>query len=529
VRIDRRKALQLAGGSVVSIAPLASQFTRPFAASAQDDAATPKGGGTLRFGAVRDASVFDPHASGGISNCWLIGNIYDKLVDFDADGNFIGALAESWERIDELNYTFTLRQGVTFHNGQPFTANDVVATIARINDPVFQAVNADTTSNMVEAVAVDDFTVSIVLAQLDLGLFNTLASDTFYILSADDTANTFESPDNYNGTGPFTLEGWEPRNYFNLVKSSTYWKPDQPYLERVELRPILDDAARVDAMLSGELDLIEYVPWQSFELVEAAGAQLYPSFGLQSFIRMNETQPPLDKKEIRQAISYIINREDVNLIAFGGLGKPMTGSLQPEESIYYQEDLAGYYEQNLEKAAELIAAAGYASVDDVPVIDFQVSTSALAQQPAQVVQQQLQDFGLKVEFRTVDVAALIENRAAGTYVMHMDGGGMNWPDPDYLRSIFHTTDGTTYAKGVGYSNPELDELLVAGAATEDEDVRKGIYLQVEQLILDDSPWIFLLWRAQAEAAAEYVRGFHALPAGLESQRVDHFEAIWLDQ
>src|SRR5699024_3336359 len=119
----------------------------------------------------------------------------------------------------------------------------------------------------------------------------------------------------------------------------------------------------------------------------------------------------------------------------------------------------GANEQDLDRALELIKEAGYDSPEDVPPIDFQVSTSALSQQPAQVIQQQLQDFGLTVEFRTIEVATLLENRANGTYTLHMDGGGMNWPDPDYLRTMFHSEDGTNHAVGVGYSNPDLDQLL----------------------------------------------------------------------
>jgi peptide/nickel transport system substrate-binding protein len=183
----------------------------------------------------------------------------------------------------------------------------------------------------------------------------------------------------------------------------------------------------------------------------------------------------------------------------------------------------------LEKAAELVSEAGYESPADVPAIDFQVSTSALAQQPAQVIQQQLQDFGLTVDFRTIEVATLFENRANGTYTLHMDGGGMAWPDPDYLRTLFHSEQGTSHAVGVDYSNPELDALLEEGASTSDVEARREIYRQAEEIILDDCPMIFVLWRAQGEAAAAYVRGYYALPNGLETYRVDHFEELWFDQ
>jgi ABC-type transport system substrate-binding protein len=522
--INRRTAVKAGAAASLAAAHLLSASPLTSVVGAQE----PVSGGTLRYGAVRDMSVFDPHQSGGISNAWVIGNIYDKLVTFDQEGNFVGELASSFEQVDDLTYRFVLRDGVTFHNGEPFTANDVIATIDRIKDESVQAVNFDAATNIAQATAVDDFTLEIVLKELDLAFLHELASDTFYIISAADADATYSTPDNYNGTGPFTLESWEPQRAFNLVKHAGYWKPGQPYVDRVEIMPILDDGARVDALLSGELDLVEYVPWQSFEVVESAGAQLFPSNGLQSYLRLNTNEEPLTSKPLRQAISYIINRSDVNEIAFGGRGIPMTGSLQPQDSQYYVAELDGFYEQNLEKAAELIKEAGYDSPADVPVIDFQVSTSALSQQPAQVIQQQLQDFGLQLEFRTIEVATLFENRANGTYTLHMDGGGMSWPDPDYLRTYLHSSDGTSHAVGVGYSNPDLDQLLEEGMDTTDVEERKAIYRQVEEMVLDDCPMIFILWRAQAEAAAANLRGYYALPNGLETYRVDHFEDLWFE-
>lgn len=522
--MNRRTVVKAGAGSALAASWMLSGAGSGAGVGAQE----PVPGGTLRYGAVRDMSVFDPHASGGISNAWMIGNIYDKLVTFDPEGNFTGELASSIEQVDDLTYRFELHEGVTFHNGEPFTAEDVIATIDRIGNESVNAVNFDTVTNIAEVTSVDDYTVEIVLKELDLTFMHALASDTFYIISAADADATYESPDNYNGTGPFTLESWEPQRGFNLIKNPNYWKSGQPYLDRVEIMPILDDGARVDALLSGELDLIEYVPWQSFEVIEAAGAQLFPSNGLQSYLRLNTHEAPLDSKPLRQAISYIINRDDVNAIAFGGRGVPIKGSLQPQDSQYYVEEFEGYYEQNLERAMELINEAGYDSPADVPPIDFQVSTSALSQQPAQVIQQQLQDFGLQLEFRTIEVATLFENRANGTYTLHMDGGGMSWPDPDYLRTYLHSTDGTSHAVGVDYSNPDLDQLLEEGMDTTDVEERKAIYRNAEEIILDDCPMIWVLWRAQAEAAAPNLRGYYALPNGLETYRIDHFEELWFE-
>src|SRR5699024_659951 len=134
---------------------------------------------------------------------------------------------ESFEQTDDLTYHFKLHEGVAFHNGEPLTAADVVATIDRIKDPETQAVDEATAANIADVEIIDDLTFNIKLKELDLKFLFVLATDTFYIISEADADATYETPDNYNGTGPFTLESWEPQRAFNLVKNDEYWKPNQ--------------------------------------------------------------------------------------------------------------------------------------------------------------------------------------------------------------------------------------------------------------------------------------------------------------
>jgi ABC-type transport system substrate-binding protein len=270
------------------------------------------------------------------------------------------------------------------------------------------------------------------------------------------------------------------------------------------------------------------VPWQSFAELEAAGATLFTNHGLMSFVRLHQASAPLDNKLVRQALAYVLDRDAINQLAFGGRGIPMTGPLQPPGSPYYFSDLEGTYTQDWDKAIALLAEAGVASPEDLGTLDFQVSTSALSQQPGKVVQEQMQQFGVTLEFRTIDVPTLNQNRANGTYVVHQDGLGMAWPDPDYLRYIFHSEFGQSHAVGVSYKNERLDELLEQGAQTSDVEQRKTIYREAEQIILDEVPWIFILWRPQTEAVAEHVKGYQLLPNGLQSYQVDRMENVWLD-
>lgn len=488
----------------------------------------PKAGGTLRFATLRAANSFDPHVSGGISNNWLLGSLYSTLVEYDVKGDLVGALAESWTQENDTTYTFTLRKGVTFHDGSELDAADVVASIDRIRDPDTAAARKAVVDNIAKTEAVDSHTVRMTLKEADATFLHALASNASYIVSSTDVANGFDFKAKANGTGPFTLDTWESERQYVLKKNPGFWKPGLPYLDGVVLTVTTDEKARVDVLRSGEADLAEYVPWQEMASLEQDGFKVIRHFGLQSFVRLNTHRTPVDNKKVRQALAYVIDRQAVIDLAFGGQGQVISGPLQPEGSPFYVKEHENYYTKDWDKAKQLLKEAGYNSPADVPPLEFQVSVSAVSNQPGKVILQQLQDFGLTVEWKTVDVPTLFKNRAEGTYQVHMDGGGMSWPDPDYLRQIFHSEFGTTYAKGVQYKHEQLDKLLEQGARVSDLAERKRIYKEAEKIILDEVPWIFVLWRPQAEAHADYVKGYQAHPSGLGGYNVSRLEQIWLD-
>lgn len=487
---------------------------------------TPKKGGTLRFGILRDPAGFDPHIAYGISNHAVQGNIYDMLIEYDEKGQFRGALAEKWEASpDGLTFTFKLRKGIKFHDGTDFDADDVIATLKRIGDPATKAARKPTVDTMASYEAVDKNTVKIVLKKADSTFLHALASSWMYIVSADDVGK-LKFVNAANGTGPFKLKSYDPQAKTVLVRNDAYWKPGMPYIDELVQIQLQDDKARVNALRSGEVDLIEYVPWQEMDGLNRDFSVLRHE-SLFNLVRFNSSVAPLDNKFLRQALNYVVDRQEVLNLAFGGQGRIITGPLQPFGSPYYFKELENTYTKDHAKATELLKKAGYNSPADVPALELTVASIAVHSETAQVVQQQLQKFGIKVTWKTVEVATMTANRTAGTYVMQVDGLSMAWPDPDYLRPYYHSK-GTSHATGAKFKNEQLDKLLEDGVATLDETKRKQLYLQAEKIILDEAPWLFLLWRPQAEAIAKKVQGYVALPAGLGSFNENRFEYVWID-
>jgi peptide/nickel transport system substrate-binding protein len=491
------------------------------AATAQSE---PIKGGRITYGALRDATGFDPHKPGGVHNSWLLGNIYDTLLEYDLSGNLVSGLAESWSYDGPLSLTLTLREGVVFGDGTSFGTEDVLATFDRIRDPASVAARKATVDNVTSVDVVDERTVRLNLAAPDATLLHALASNTMYVVSADDVASGMNFDRTTNGTGPFSLDRWEPEREYILLARDDFWG-EGPYLDEFVIRIIVDDRARIDALRSGQVDVAEYIPWQEFVTLQSQYA-INTFFSLQSYLRVNHSVPPFDDVRVRQALGYIFDRDEINFLAFGGEGIPMTGPLQPAGGPYYQESLEGTYTKDWDRARELLREAGYATPADVPPLRMHVSVSQIATQPGLVVQQQLQAFGFNVEWISVDVPTLQENRRAGTYMLHIDGAGMTWPDPDYLRPIFHSEAGNVHAVGIGYANLRLDELLVRGNQLTDIDERRSVYLEAEQIILDDAVMHFFVWRPQADAVANYVMDYPAHSGGMGSFNSTKMEQVW---
>jgi ABC-type transport system substrate-binding protein len=483
-------------------------------------------GGTLTWGLLRDPIAFDPHINYGASSSSLQGNVYNTLVEYDMEGNIVGALAESWEASDDgLEYVLTLRQGVTFHDGATFDSADVIANFDRIMNEATGASRRTEFSNVGSYEANDEYTVTMTLPNPYATLLAVLATDEMQIADADWLANVADPTQEMNGTGPFILDSFEKEVSYTLVRNPNYWKEGLPYLDSIVQTPIPDDNARMNALRSGEINYAEYVPWQNMaEFAEDDNYTSFKGFDTYNIVRLNTSRPPLDNKLVRQALNYAIDRDAVIAVAFGGEGEDMTVALFPRDSPWYHPELEGHWTYDPDRAMELLAEAG---VDPSTVtLDFAVATISVHSDTGQVVAQQLEDLGFTVNIIQQDVPTLTERRTTGDYTMMQDGLSLSYPDPDAYSAYFDI-GGAAYAQGVGFESQVLADLLEQGRTETDPDARKEIYLQFTEALLDEAPWIFILFRPQAEVMTSDVKGYVRISAiGLDSQ--GYMENVWID-
>ncbi len=271
----------------------------------------------------------------------LLYNVYETLVRLQPDGSITPLLAESWDISDDgLTYTFNLREGVSFHNGDPFTADDVVFSIENVafneNHPL------TTTYAPVEGVtAVDDSTVEVTLTQVSASLLFFMTQGQGVVLNENaigDIANSAV------GTGPFEFDSWTVGDSIVLTRNDDYWG-DPALLEKVTFQYIPDPNALNNAMLSDELDLVPGVSapelLESFESDDRFDVLTGQTYG-EVTLSLNGRRPPLDDIRIRQAVSHAIDRQAVVDLAYAGYGTPI-GTFSTPLDPYYK-DLTGVYD-----------------------------------------------------------------------------------------------------------------------------------------------------------------------------------------
>jgi len=496
--------------------------------ASQDPAAaqqTPKPGGTLRYGTVTEVASLDPHVYAGSAWKVLIEAIYSPLVGYDTKGAIVSRLAERWEVPDAKTTIFHLRKGVTFHDGTPFTAEDAKFSLERILDP---KTGATLRTNLagVTISAVDANTVKLSTAEPNATLLSILALPEAAIVSKKWIDGGPNVKIQANGTGPFVLKAYEPSVRAMLEKNPKYFIAGQPYLNAVEFRMIKSDDARVNALRTNAVDMIDFVPWKDIDtLRRVPNVTVDSSGGAFMNLWFNATKKPYDDVRVRKAFAHAVDRAAISKAAFFGHGTPIEGPPTTSDSPFYNADLAKTYTYDPARAKVLLAEAGYPNGFDFDFLVFQglgIYTST-----AQIVQANLKQIGIHAKIQLVEFADLLERKNKANYDVMIYGVSMKLTDPD-VYAYYLGADSTYWAKPIGYRDETLEKLLTEGRATIDLNGRKAIYRKVEQRVMETSPWVFINFREQAQAYANKVRGYSHLGGALnESSAGISMPLMWI--
>lgn len=504
------------GGGLVGIMGACSNTVSP-------SPGTGKSGGTLVFGLSSYPPSLDPFLNTGTAASTVRLAVYRGLLGYDTKGDFTPEVAESYTEDGDIGYTFKLRKNAKFHNGDPVTAEDVVYTLQRIAAPDSKAFLADTLRSVSVIQATDDHTVKITLKAPNAAFLSNLATQYAPIISKKATAS---DPDHWVGVGPFEIRTVEKGTKIEVVKDPNYYKTGLPRLDGIRFVAYADDNLRVTALKAGDVDLIEYVPWQDFDSIQKNSKLKLDSInGPFMYLTFNATKGPFANAQVRDAVGYAIDRNDILQTAFSGQGAPLNGMPIPPANPYFDQQLANHWSFDPDRAKKLLAAAGYANGFSTTLLS--TAQYGFHKDTAIVVQENLAKIGVKVELKLPDWPTHISLGNKGEYDFAVNGTAGNYNDPDFLSLLVE--GGPSYSRSYGLNDATLNALLAKGRATLDATKRKEVYQQFQEAALKTVPLVGLTWRSQAYAMQKYVENFHNLPGFLSFLSGYSFDDVSLDK
>lgn len=475
-------------------------------------------GGTLYFGLSGEPSTLDSTINAGAVARTVRLAIHRGLVNYGPDGKLSMELAESYDVTpDALTYTFHLRDA-KFHDGSPVTSADVKASLERIKAQGSKATYRNEIGIISAIETPDAKTVKLTLAKPFVPLVHYLALPESAIVPAKWLAEHGTDPNAAPvGAGPFRFAGWERGREITVEKFDGYYKSGKPHLDNVHYVFYGDENTRVNALKSGDVDIIDYVPWKDAASIEAdSELKLANTSGPFMMLQFNTSVEPFSKPEVRQAISYAIDRSAIINTAFNGRGKPLYGIAIPEGYMGYSAEKANYFSHDVAKAKELLAKAGYPDGFEARLLS--TSQYGFHQNTAIAVQAELAKVGIKVTLDLPDWSGRIAKNNAGDYDFLVAGTAGDIADPDWLSNFFYGGEQLVRLNNSAHFNdPQINELLDKGRVTLDAAEREKIYGQFVDRALELSPFVYLSWRDQSFGLRKKVEGFTNIPGFLTFQ------------
>jgi peptide/nickel transport system substrate-binding protein len=466
----------------------------------------------LRVAATASVTTWDPSASFSTEALYMA-NLYEPLMWINPDGTFKPALAESWDTSEDgLTWTFHLRDGVKFHDGETLTADAVVKSIQR-------TIDMDTGAAwiwwMVDKMqAVDEKTVEITLTTpypLDRVAASTYAAWIMSPAAAAQDSAWFEEA-REAGTGPWMLESYKPDEEIVLTRFEDYWGGwDDNQFDKVVISIVPEQVVQAQMLEGGEVDLALSLPVETLESFRAnSNFTVYEDATLFNYVGfMNTKKPPLDNKLVRQAIAYAIPYGDVVEVATGGLGEQARGPVP--HGLWPYSDEVFQYTYNVDKAKELLAEAGYPD-GGFSLVLTHAAENLNEERFAPVIKDALAELGIEVEIRPMlwaqqwELAKGDPTEAQDMFLL------LWWPTIsdgyDNLSSMFKCEE-TPFFSLAYYCNEEYDSLVneALDLTATDPGKAQENYTQAMNMLADDSPALFLYDTKVFRPVPAYLEGY----------------------
>ena len=552
IRISRRDFLKLsgaglAGATLLGVAGCGGGET---IGGGQGGGGGAGGGNTFIFGRGADSVTLDPAHTTDTESSKVIRQMFDGLLDFAPESTeVVPALATEVPQAEDggRSYTFNLREGVKFHDGEPFNAEAVVFNFERqrfTDNPyhkgggdqggafsyyqaMFEGFDDDSIIESVEAV--DDYTVRFTLKE-PLGPFlKNIAMTNFAFASPKaikaDVENFWQKP---VGTGPFKFVSWNKGSEVKLEKNAGWWGSDLPEdqggggpnVDQVVFRSIPDNTSRTAALTGGQLSAADGLTPDDVPTVQQAeGLRIdyRPPLTI-GYMAMNVQKEPFDNPQVRQAINMAIDMPKIVEAFFGDTGTVATTYMPP--TVPFFNDQIERYPYDPEQARQMLEEAGAANLQtELYYMPIPRPYMPDGKGIAQAIQQDLKEVGVNAELVTFEWSTYLEETGRGKHPMALLGWTGDNGDPDnFLNVLLSSTTATeTDALNIAYyQNPEVDEILSQAKSTVDENEHQELYFQAQEMLVEDAPWVPIAYAKPPVGLQDQVQGYHPNPTGGES-------------
>lgn len=472
---------------------------------------------TLNIGLDVDPGTMDPRLIRDTSATRMQDLIFNGLVRLDPKLKPVPDLAASWKYLSPTLLEMKLRSGVSFHDGQPFTAEDVVYTYTTVLDPTFNSPRRTFFTPITKIEAPDPLTVRFTLSAPFAPLLQYLTLGIVPKGAASSSGADFGSKP--VGTGPFKFVSWQRGSRIELAANDKYFR-GRPKLDRLVIRPIPDNTVRLTALESGDLQFIHSpVPPQDLERLSQNNRLSLSKISALGFtyLNLNTKDPILSDKRVRRALAYLTDRDTISKQIFYGMDTPGSSFLIPGTD-YYTDNVTKYgfdpgkANALLDQAGWTASSAGAIRTKGGKPLSIEVVTNIdpNRQQVLDFLQGEWRKAGIDVKVRAYDFAAMVNDLIAGKYQVCLIGQ-LNVVDPDAtVYPYFKTGGANNWGK---YSNPVVDKLAEEGRTTTNIPRRKPIYGQVARIITEDAPMIYVLNQGYVVIQDKALEGFVAYPTG----------------
>lgn len=440
----------------------------------------------------------------------LNGMVHRGLMAYDNHGELIEGLAESIETDDYQVWDVVLREDLEFSDGEPLTVENVRESFEYLSDPESLGYVNPGVRALESVEIVSDTELTFTLEQPNNAFLQYLAIPTAAVFPPELLENEEDTLE--SGAGPFKIDEWVQGQRIVMSKNENYHDADSVTLEEIELVFYSDGNARTNALLSGEVDLIDYVPWEDYDRIEADDNIVLDSpVGPFMFLLFNvEDDNPFSDPLMRQAVGYAVNRDNTVESGFSGAGEPIYGVVLDEDDPAYDPAWGEMYVEDMDHARELVEESGFDTAEEITFLAN--SQYQYHEDVALPIMADLDELGLNVNLVSPDWATRTELASSGEYDIMINGNVGQVQDAAYLS--FFLDGAYSPSKSWGFFNEDLYDAVQAGMAAQTDEEKKESFDDARELWEEEVPYVIVNHHELAHAFNSDIEGFATLPGFL---------------